>query len=231
MAKDSLFRTSLQGFNKQDVTDYIDNLNIRYNKQTDELEDEITALKKELEAMPELIRAKEDYDKLKEENELLQKEKNDLADALKAQGAELEEKEQLLEEAFSENAEYRKRIKQLEATSKDYLSSNTGRDNFTEEFEEILSQARKEAESVIVRAKELAGEIVDTAKEKARVQEETARAQAQEAIRQSDEAVRDNLKKVKYLNRKKDELSGIFKNHKTQMDSFFTSITQTLKGE
>ena len=39
------------------------------------------------------------------------------------------------------------------------------------------------------------------------------------------------MKKVKYLNRKKDELSGIFNNHKTQMDSFFTSITQTLRGE
>ena len=85
MAKDSLFRISLQGFNKQDVLDYIENLNVRYNKQTKELEGEIDELNKQLEMLPELLKAKENYDKLKEENEILLKEKNDLEEALKAQ--------------------------------------------------------------------------------------------------------------------------------------------------
>ena len=231
MAKDSLFRTSLQGFNKQDVLDYIENLNVRYNKQSEVLEGEILELKKELEKLPELIRAKESYDKLKEENELLLKEKNDLDQALKAQSKVLEEKEQLLEEAFAENSEYAEKLRNMENGKAVSSEDSQDTESLSKEFEGILSQARNEAKSEIMKAQELARDILDNAKEKAKVHEEEAKEKAQEAIKQSDRAVRDNLKKVKYLNRKKDELSNIFMSHKSQMESFFTSITQSLKGE
>ena len=226
MAKDSLFRTIIQGFNKQDVLDYIENLDIRYTKHTGELEEEIDSLKKELDVIPSLLKAKEDYDKLVQEKELIEKEKNDLNEAMQAQSKVLEEKEQLLEEALSENALCHEKIKKLES------SGSSGSDDiFSDELEEILIKAKNEAESVIERAQELAKEIIANAKEKAKVQEELAKEKAEQVKRQSDEAVRDNLKKVKYLNRKKDELSGIFQNHKNAMDSFFSSISQSLKDE
>lgn len=235
MANESLFRTSLSGFNKQDVTNYIEELNVRYNKQTQELENEIKSLNKELDKMPSLLEAKEKYDKLKEEKESLAKEKKDLEEAMKEMAKTLEEKEQLLDEALEENASLSKRVRSGEkegfAAPKAAASSITVDDSLSEEFEEILGEARREAQSVIAQAQSLAEEIVNNAKEKARLHTEEARAKAEEVVRQSDEAVRDNLKRVKYLNRKKDELSGIFKSHKDQMDSFFTSVSQSLKGE
>ena len=238
MAKDSLFRISLQGFNKQDVLDYIENLNVRYNKQTKEFEGEIDELNKQLEMLPELLKAKENYDKLKEENEILLKEKNDLEEALKAQTSlieekdkALEEKDQLIDEAYAENAKCGERIRELEKSKPVSGAGILQKDLISEEFEEILNQARQEAESVMIKARDLAKEIINTAKEKAKIHEEEAKEKAEEVLRQSDEAVRDNLKKVKYLNRKKDELSGIFMDHKNQMETFFTSITQSLKDE
>ena len=178
MAKDSLFRICLQGFNKQDVLDYIENLNVRYNKQTKELEGEIDELNKQLEMLPELLKAKENYDKLKEENEILLKEKNDLEEALKAQTSlieekdkALEEKDQLIDEAYAENAKCGERIRELEKSKSVSGAGILQKDLISEEFEEILNQARQEAESVMIKARDLAKEIINTAKEKAKIHE------------------------------------------------------------
>ena len=53
MAKNSLFRTSLFGYCKKQVTEYLDDLNVRYTNQGDELSGEIIQLKRELETEKE----------------------------------------------------------------------------------------------------------------------------------------------------------------------------------
>ncbi len=228
MAKDSLFRTSLSGFNKQDVTQYIEELNISYNRQTQELEGEINSLKKELEVLPELIQEKEQNKKLCEENEALKKEISDLNEAIKAQGEKSDENEKLLSESLDENKKLLEKLdliqKEKDALEAECATKLSRHDEEAKELEAILSQARLEAESVIEKAKSLARQIVDKAKSKARIE-------ADEMVRQSNEAVRDNIRKVKYLSRKKDELGDIFKNHKSQMDSFFSSISKSLNGD
>ena len=240
MAMESLFRTSLQGFNKQDVTNYIDELNVKYKKQMKEAQDEIRSMKKEVDKMPKLRAEIKKTDEYKAEAELLKKEIADLHAAIKAQGEDMAEKEKLLEEAFRENDMLKEEIASLKEDNllllRDAPSELDSRN--VEEVERILDEARTEAEKVIEKANYYAKQIIDDARTKAREKEEEARRHSDEAIRRSDEAIRksdeavkDNLKKVKYLNRKKDELNDIFKNHKSKMDSFFSSISKTLGGD
>ena len=59
MAKDSLFRTSFSGYNKDDVTAYIEDLNIQFNENSVLLENRIKALEKENSIIPTLLEAKE----------------------------------------------------------------------------------------------------------------------------------------------------------------------------
>ena len=59
MAKNALFRNSIGGYNKNDVTRYIEELNVQYTDRGNELESEIKQLKKELEALPALMAEKE----------------------------------------------------------------------------------------------------------------------------------------------------------------------------
>jgi len=228
MAKESLFRTALQGFNKQDVLDYIEELSIKYKNEKEKAQNEIKSLKEELKEMPKLMEAKDSYDKLAQEKAALEKENADLNEAVKAQGALIDEKEQFLNEAFDEIGLLKEKIKRLESgvsrSSSSFSDNSFIGDGAAKELETILDEARAEAESVIRRANEIAEKIVDDAKVK-------AQAQADEAVRRSDEAVRDNLKRVKYLRNKKDELSDIIKNHKSQMDSFFNSISRSLDGD
>ncbi|MBR2021809.1 MAG: hypothetical protein IJ939_05170, partial [Clostridia bacterium] len=59
MARDSLFRNSIGGYNKDDVNRYIEELGIQYTDRENELEGEIRELRKELEVLPSLIAEKE----------------------------------------------------------------------------------------------------------------------------------------------------------------------------
>lgn len=240
MAKESLFRTSLNGFNKQDVTNYIEDLNIKYKRQSEQSQDEIKLLKKELEVVPQLLEEKGKTDELKAEIQLLKKENSDLNEAIKAQGISSAEKDQLLEEAFKENDLLKEELSRLK-DDKIRILKNGGAEydgNDAYELEMIFDNARKEAEQVIEKANYYAKQIIDDAKSKARQKTDEATRisneairRGDEALRKSDEAVKDNLKKVKYLNRKKDELNDIFKNHKSKVDSFFTAISRTLNGD
>ena len=102
MAKNALFRNTFCGYNKNDVTRYIEELNVQYTDRGNELEGEIKQLKKELEALPALMAEKERALKLSEENEALKRENKDLSDAIKAQGEELDAKKEELLKAVSD---------------------------------------------------------------------------------------------------------------------------------
>jgi len=81
----------------------------------------------------------------------------------------------------------------------------------------ILSTARREAQELITEAEKRAAQIVSDA-------EATAKAHADEIVSASDEKVAENMKKVKYLYRRQEELGEIFKDHKAKVEAFFASL-------
>lgn len=92
----------------------------------------------------------------------------------------------------------------------------------TSEIEEILEKTRAEARQLIERAQALSEKIVSDAKEKA--MEETKK-----TISESNQIVKTNIDRVKYLTKKKSALEDIFKDHKSKVDSFFNSISDSFK--
>ena len=220
MAKNSLFKTSLFGYRKKDVTQYLDDLNVRYNQRGDELSGEITELRRELEEEKESLSAalsqKEHqvselsalYEKSKEENNALCNKINELGS--------------LLEEARKENLDSQTRLsrmqneidqKKLELEQEKEALENKAKaeeEEFSLKVEGILSQVRAEAEAVIAKANETAANIIASAKKK--VTEKTAAFSANKESTPSS--------------RIKDSFSDIFKNHKAKLDSIFSAFRQ-----
>lgn len=237
MSKNSLFRNSLGGYNKDDVQRYIDDLNVRFTEREDELEAQIKALKKELEILPALKAEKEKAEKLEKELEILKKENSDLSDAIAAQGVELEAKSGELETANSQNLtlmakvdeltkentslhdEYSGKVKELKALSDETevlkKTLEQEKSDFEKRTEEMLLEIQNQAEKVIERANETADLIVSNAKKKA--DEEAARYVARENHQVNTE-------------KKKDNLSEMLDSHKGKMDNFFSSIIKAFKG-
>jgi len=92
------------------------------------------------------------------------------------------------------------------------------------QVQEVLEKSRNEAKELIDRAKVMADRIISEAREKASVDCEKVKAESQELVS-------NNLKKVKYLYKRKDELADIFREHKSKVDSFFASLSDSFKGD
>ena len=246
MAKNSLFRNSLGGYNKNDVNRYIEELGVQYADRGNELEGEIKALKKELEVLPSLLEEKEKAQKLSSENELLKKEISDISEAIKAQGEELEEKKALLTSLTAEKDALEIRVKELierdekltadnariaaqaeikekelQQSINEYNSYKALLDDEKAEFErraeEMLLQIQEEARAVIDRANDTANHIVADAKRKA------------DEIKPSVSS--SSTSSPVSHEKKKDSLSDMFESHKSKMDSFFAAITKTFRGD
>ncbi len=246
MAKNTLFRNAIGGYNKDDVNAYIADLGVQYSDKENELLTEIKLLKQELEVLPALNAEKERAARLDEEVCALKKENADLTSAIEAQGEKLDacseslskvcaEKEALdirvnelcqrEEKAQEENAKLRADIElkagQLEMakaeTERERLALEAEKREFETRAEEMLVQIREQAKCVIDKANETAELIVSGAKKKAN---DYLSYERKEAASYSD-----------ISSKKKDSLSGIMDNHKSKMDSFFSSITKTIFGD
>lgn len=203
VAKNSLFRNSLGGYNKNDVNRYIDELGIRFSDRNDELEGEIKQLKKELEALPGLISEKEKADR---EISDLRAQKENLTELLEEKTKECEN---LLLETAKAKEELLINIKETEEMRNQLEKDKS---DFEERAEEMLLQIQAQAKEVIDKANETAELIIQNAKKK--------------ASKTSHEAASADTPA-----RKKDGLSDIFESHKSKMDSFFSAITKTFMGE
>lgn len=245
MAKDALFRNSIGGYNKDDVKRYIDDLNIQFTDREGELEAEIKQLKKELEVVPELKKEKERAELLSNELSALKKENEDLSEAIKAQGAELEEAKssyntvkaekdaldirvnelceretKLQNESSKLQADYNMKVNELKALNDETDRVRGALEAEKAEFErrasDMLMQIQSEAKAIIDKANETAELIVSSARRKA--QEEASKSSSADIS-------------FSYPERKKDNLSDILESHKSKMDSFFSGIMKAFKGD
>lgn len=238
MAKDALFRNSLGGYNKSDVNRYIEELGIQYTERSNELESEIKELKKELEALPALRAEKERAEKLSAELEALEKENSDLSDAIKAQGEELEAKSTALSSVTAEKDALEIRMKELsdreekltaenaritaefELKAKELASLSAETEAMKKQLEDDRTEFEKRAEEMLQQIQVQARSVVDKANETAEM-----------IIANAKKRVEDGQFTSTASYMKKDGLSDLLDSHKSRMDSFFSSIAKTLRGD
>lgn len=231
MAKNTLFRNAIGGYNKDDVNAYIADLAVQYSDKEDELKSEIKALNNELE---------EKLTSLKKENE-------DLTNAIKAQGDELGKQKEsysaliaekdaleirnneqndriggLTEENARLRAEIEFKAGQVDAMKKEVEEAKKALEEeqagFEARAEQMLAQIQAQAKSVIEKATETAELIVSSAKKRAT---DISNSEPTAGITYEDAS----------SPKKKDSLSGMLDSHKSKMDSFFASITKSLFGD
>lgn len=233
MAKEKLFSTCFRGFSPEEVINYIDGLNAVHKKTVFENETSMNAMSKELEAAK---LAAGECDKLRAE--ISEKEKTvaskdeeiarltadaeNQRNAIEAQGDKISELENQIEELKAKLEASEIKCSAMENNSKEYEA-------MLADVDSILSSARRQAQTLIEEAELKGTEIIKSAREKASAEAESiisaSEEKASEAISASEEKLSENVKKVKYLYRRQDELAELFKEHKSKVESFFSSIS------
>lgn len=222
---ENLFSRSFRGFSPDEVIAYIEELNAAMNnasKEALERAEELNSIISKLENECEALREKADKsDALVQKNEELSSELERLSNDNENQRLAITDSVERINELEKQNESLKTELEAalikceaLKENSKEYESMLSDVDN-------ILSSARRNAEALIDEAKTKSAEIIENA-------EHTAKIKAAAVIAQSDEKVSDNLKKVKYLYRRKDELAELFREHKNKVDGFFASLSDSL---
>lgn len=243
MARDSLFRNSIGGYNKDDVNRYIEELGIQYTDRENELEGEIRELRKELEVLPSLIAEKERAAVLDTKLEDLKNEARELARQLEDEKRELDEKTGLLSTVTAEKDALEIRIKEMNEANEALRGENARVkaefdlkvkefDSFKAEAQEMKKQLEddknafeKRAEEMLIQIQAQARSVIDKANETAELIIANAKKKAAGVSKGSSEILSEPTSK------KKDGLSDILESHKSKMDSFFSAITKTFLGE
>lgn len=218
---DNLFTKCFRGFSPEEVIAYIEELNAAHRNAKAESDSKIHALSEELdflkdadarcaEATAAFSEKEAEIAKLTEDNENQRL-------AIEAQGDKIIALENEIKELKTKLEASEIKSAAMEANSKEYES-------MLADVDSILSGARRQAENLIAEAEKKASEIVSDAETK-------AKDKSAHIIAESDEKLNENMKKVKYLYRRQDELAELFKDHKAKVDSFFASIADTISGK
>lgn len=217
----TMFPKKLRGFDPEKVIAYIEELDANAVKTAEENKRKLASLEEKIDALAEEKRAlEEERDALsvhKAENESL---KSDLA-------AARADNDNLCAAIAASQAEKEDLVKQLETVKAELEAAKLRESAVGENAKEyetmladvgaILAEARAEAGKVIGEAKSRAEEILSDAKAEASVK-------SKKLLEESEEKVNENMRKVKYLYRRRDELAAIFRKHKEEVDSFFAAV-------
>ena len=231
--KEKLFSRTLSGFSPEQVMSYIDELGNSHKKIVAEKDSAIERLTEDLD------KAKDAQAKLNDANvkiaefekKVVQKDEEiarlsadteNQKQAIVAQGDKIEALE-------SELANVKSELEALEIKNTALVNNSKEYESMLADVDSILIGARRQAESVVLQAEEKAREILSDAEKRADEMmvstESDAKQKAKNIISEADEKLNESLKKVKYLYRRKDELSELFKEHKAKVDNFFASLS------
>ncbi len=218
---DNLFTKSFRGFSPEEVIAYIEELNAAHRNAKAESDSKIHALSEELDFLKDADRqckeAKAAFADKEEEIARLTGDNENQRLAIEAQGDKILALENEIKELRTKLESSEIKSAAMEANSKEYEA-------MLADVDSILSGARRQAENLIAEAEKRASEIINDAEIK-------AKDKSAHIIAESVEKLNENLKKVKYLYRRQDELTELFKDHKAKVDSFFASISDTISGK
>lgn len=206
-----LFSGAIGGFKKSQVVEYIEELNRKAKISEEQSEFQIARLEEQL---SEIETKTSDYDEIKESLTALENEKNMLLDDVNNQ-------KEIISALQTERDELAKRVAELERDYDTYKAKAEKYDNDVLNSGGILERAKAEAAKTISATKAEASEIIREATEK-------AKKTAQNILSDSEKQVAENIRKVKYLYRRRDELLSAFEKVKDAAGGFYESITAAL---
>ena len=206
-----LFSGSLGGFNKAQVVEYIEELNRKSKMASEQAEFQISHLSAELAdyemKAAEYEETKEKLVSVTEENQLL---KDDVSN-----------QKEIIDRLTEANEGLAQKLSELE---KDYYTYKEKAERFDEDKNSpggILERAKAEAVRAVAIAKAEADEIL-------RAANETAKKNAEAILAESEKQVSENIRKVKYLYKRRDELLSAFEKVKEAAGGFYDNIASTL---
>ncbi len=203
MAKrEKMFSTSIGGFRKSEVVEFIEDINRKAKVTKESYEFEIARLESEVSELEHkshlLEEATEKLSEYENKNRLLED--------------DVDNQRKIIADLGSENETLKAKVAELE---KDYYI-----------FKEKAAKYDKDLEcsaGIVERARTEAGELLEKAKTEAREYAEKIKAD-------SEKLIAENLKKVKYLYKRRDELLSAFEKVKNAAGGFYDNITSTLSS-
>lgn len=209
-----LFSASIGGFNRSQVVEYLEELNRKARVNKEQSDFEIARLETEVAELSELRdRTAELQEKLEESEKLRSLLESDM-----------ENQRQMMAELQSQRDSLAEKNAAME---KDYVL-------FREKAQRYDAD-RLEAGGILERSKTEAGKRLAQAKAEASALLEKAKQEADEHARrvneESDKLVEENIRKVKYLYKRRDELLSAFEKVKDAAGGFYDSVASTLSTE
>lgn len=209
-----LFKGSIGGFKKSQVVEYIEELNRKAKMSKEESDYEITRLESEL---SELSGQLEEFDEMKEELSLLRQKCEDLENENKMLSDDVSNSKNMI---ISLNGE------------KDALSEKLS--CVMTECDDLKYKAQKyESDKLLAgdicdRAKAEASKILADARGKASDILAKARVDADKTLADSEKELAENLQKVRYLYKRREELLSAFCKVKDAAGGFYENIASAL---
>lgn len=206
-----LFSGAVGGFNKSQVVEYIEELNRKAKMAEEQFEFQIARLEAQL---SEIETKTSDYDEIKENLDALQNEKNMLLDDVNNQ-------KELIASLQAERDKLSARVTELEIDYETYKAKAAKYDEDLLNSGGILERAKSEAARTLSSTKAEASEILREATD-------SAKQTAQRILADSEKQVAENIRKVKYLYKRRDELLSAFEKVKDAAGGFYESISAAL---
>ena len=212
--KKTLFSGAIGGFNRAQVVEYLEELNRKARVAKEQTDFEIARLETEVSELAplrdEVERQKTELSELKSEKELLE--------------SDVENQKSSIEQLKNENEELSKKNAEM---SKDYLLFREKAHRYDADKLEaggILERSKTEADRILSKAKREADELLEKARREA--DEHAARVNAE-----SEKLVDENIRKVKYLYKRREELLSAFEKVKDAAGGFYDSVASTLSDD
>ena len=216
-----LFSVSIGGFKKSEVIEYIEELNRKAKMSKEQTDFDISRLRSEISELEkkvadfemqtaELAQTKEKLESSDSENTILR--------------SDVENQREVIESLQSRNDELSEKLAVLE---KDYYSYKEKAEQYDADMKKsggILERTKTEAARMLASANAESAEIIEAANN-------SAREKAEKIAAESEKLVADNLKKVKYLYKRRDELLSAFEKVKDAAGGFYDNIASTLSKD
>jgi cell division septum initiation protein DivIVA len=222
---EKLFSMVFRGYDPGEVLAYIEVLDNVMKKTNKENQDKIDDLSSETEKLKKMLAEKEEellsveykekeIEELKEELARITEDNENQREAIVSQEEKISELKKENEALKAVCEQEKIKSEALEENSKEYAS-------IVADVNNILSEARRKASELVSEATDKSAEIISDAKSR-------AKEEADAILEKSDEMLNENIKKVKYLYKRRDELAEIFKEHKAKVDNFFSSVNESM---
>ena len=207
---DKLFSTAMFGFQKAEVVEYLEKLNGKALLVKEQSEFEISRLQSEVNELEGRLHQAEEA--LVERDNL----RTQLASAesdCRILRDDTENQKHVITTLEDENASLKAHVAELEAACE---ASRTKAERYETEA--------KQAGGILDNAKKSAAEIVENARR-------TAESTAERIRDESEQLVAANVKKVKYLYKRRDELLSAFEKVKDAAGGFYDDIANALRDD